>query len=406
MNAIVSTNLNDVRPDRLPPTRREGPARLLFLSTTRFGFRNYHNKIIHYADQRDDVQAVHIDLREPLWLKVLGKSIPHVGEHGWDLHSYRYMRLWGSLINRWLRGPLRLDHFDLVHVIGQSNARSIPRLQRRYPVGFAVNIDRTEIDLVEHFGYSSLALRPMLAAERRIILASDLVVCRNRRAVRSMQEQFSLPDDRVLLARNSMKPTPVSRLDRPPRAPGELPRIVFVGNWFHRKHGPQLVAHHQQVWRDRAELHIISRDARPDASAHNVIWHGAQPRERILDELLPDMDIFVLPTTHDLHPWAILEAASVGLPVVSTRLFGIPEMVIDGETGLLHDPGSWEQFDQAIERLVSEPELRFQFGRAAREHVRANYDPDQTYHGLLDRLVYLSDPANRSRRAEPAPTST
>ena len=49
------------------------------------------------------------------------------------------------------------------------------------------------------------------------------------------------------------------------------------------------------------------------------------------------MDVFVLPTTFDMSPWAVLEAAAAGLPVVSTRLAAIPEMIVDRQTGLLID---------------------------------------------------------------------
>jgi glycosyltransferase involved in cell wall biosynthesis len=396
MNALVSVNLDDLRPERLPPREREGPARLLFLSTTRFGFRNYHNQIIHYAEQRDDLVAVHIDMRAPLWLKVLGKSLPMLGRRGWDLHSYRYMRLWGWLVQRWLRGPLPIDCFDLIHVIGPGNAYALPPLLQGRSTRFAVNLDRTELDLHEHFGYSRAALRPFCSAERRIFDAADLLVCRNRCCGESLRRQFNVCEERLHVARNSMKPPPVSRLDRPQRSPEELPRVVFVARWFGMKGGHELLSSHQRRWCDQAQLHIVSGEAKPDPTARNVVWHGEQPRERIVNEILPDMDVFVLPTTHDMHPWAILEAAAVGLPVVSTRVFGVPEMVIDGETGLLGEPNDWAGFEEAVLRLVADPDLRFRFGQAARRHVETNYDPDDTYGRLLDRLVELANTASQS----------
>ena len=62
------------------------------------------------------------------------------------------------------------------------------------------------------------------------------------------------------------------------------------------------------------------------------------------------------------------------LPVVTTRIMGIPELVDDGKDGLLVAPGRADALTDALERLVRSPEDRRRIGRAAREKVRERYD--------------------------------
>jgi len=81
----------------------------------------------------------------------------------------------------------------------------------------------------------------------------------------------------------------------------------------------------------------------------------------------PDGDAEGLPTT-------ILEAASLGLPTVSTYHSGIPEAVLHGGTGLLGAEGDRTALAANIRRLLTDDELRLRLGRQARRHVEANFD--------------------------------
>lgn len=84
-------------------------------------------------------------------------------------------------------------------------------------------------------------------------------------------------------------------------------------------------------------------------------------------------DVFVLPTCEDCFPLVILEAMSAGLPVVSTREGGIPDMVDDGVTGLLCPTGDAVATARALERLLEGPELRKQMGQKGKETYAAKF---------------------------------
>ena len=402
MNRLASFNLRDVTPEGLPPTTRQpdSPVRMLFLSHTLLGFRRYHERIVDVCAHDPDVDAVQIELAAPLWQKVVGKGVPRVTWTGWDFQPYRHLLMWRARINKWLLGPLPLDRFDVVHIITQGNAPDLTYLKaecarRGWKVPrFVVNIDTTAELEARELGYRRRALRPFIRAEHAIFDEIDLVVCRNRWCSRSVIKDYDVPSDRVLVARNSIKPSAIARYDLPPRRPTDPFKLAFVGNNWVRKSGPRLLRMHQEHLANRVQLHVCSGKVTPDHAARNVVWHGAVEHKRLMGEILPRMDALILPTRNDMHPWAVLEAASVGLPVISTRISGIPEMVRDDESGILCAPDDWEGYARAALKLADNPELCERMGRAAREHVTRKYDPDATYQGLVERLKTLaSEPA-------------
>lgn len=94
---------------------------------------------------------------------------------------------------------------------------------------------------------------------------------------------------------------------------------------------------------------------------------------RDVPDLLQAMDIFVLPSYSEGLSLALLEAMAAGLPVIVSRVGGNPEVVTDGETGLLIPPRDAEALAQALERLLADPMGAKELGQNARRHVEANY---------------------------------
>lgn len=84
-------------------------------------------------------------------------------------------------------------------------------------------------------------------------------------------------------------------------------------------------------------------------------------------------DIFVLPSYSEGFSRAILEAMSAGLPAVVTRVGAVPDIVDDGVTALVVDPGDVHALQQALARLLSEHELRASMGAASREACRRRF---------------------------------
>ena len=85
-------------------------------------------------------------------------------------------------------------------------------------------------------------------------------------------------------------------------------------------------------------------------------------------------DLFCLPSFAEGIPVVAMEAMAMELPVVTTRIMGIPELVEDGAHGLLVPPGRVDALTDALDRLVRAPDERRRMGIAGREKVRLDYD--------------------------------
>lgn len=96
-------------------------------------------------------------------------------------------------------------------------------------------------------------------------------------------------------------------------------------------------------------------------------WVNSEQR----DKLLAKADVFILPSYNEGLPLAILEAMGWGLPVISTPVGGIPELVVPDHNGLLVKPGDIEQLSEAMQLLIKNESLRFYLGSVARKNVES-----------------------------------
>jgi glycosyltransferase involved in cell wall biosynthesis len=121
--------------------------------------------------------------------------------------------------------------------------------------------------------------------------------------------------------------------------------------------------------------------------AARVHFLGAR---RDLGDLLAAIDLFVMPSLWEGLPLSMVLAMGAGLPVVATRVAGIPEVVENGVTGLLVPPADVPALGAALARLVSDQQLRETLGAAAAAFVRPRFGVDgylAAVTGLYDRLL-------------------
>lgn len=95
------------------------------------------------------------------------------------------------------------------------------------------------------------------------------------------------------------------------------------------------------------------------------------------ERYMASTDIICLPSYREGFGMVVVEAAAAGLPAVASRIYGITDAIVDGETGLLHPPGSVAGIEQALERLIADPELRGAMGMAARGRVLRDFSQEQ-----------------------------
>ncbi len=106
-------------------------------------------------------------------------------------------------------------------------------------------------------------------------------------------------------------------------------------------------------------------------------------REDIPD-LMNAADVLVLTSDTEGVPGVILEAGFMGLPVVATRVGGVEERVIEGETGKLVEPGNEKDLVSALVQLLTDRGLRQRVGARAKQHARERYTMDRTARQYID----------------------
>jgi glycosyltransferase involved in cell wall biosynthesis len=105
-------------------------------------------------------------------------------------------------------------------------------------------------------------------------------------------------------------------------------------------------------------------------------------------EQLGNCDLVVAPSRREALPLTLIEAAAAGVPVVASRIGGVPEVVLDGKTGILVAPEDPAVLARAIEALIKNPALRARLGHTARRR----YEDHFSLQPMLDAIeeVYRS----------------
>jgi colanic acid/amylovoran biosynthesis glycosyltransferase len=285
-------------------------------------------------------------------------------------------RLAGSLVHlaqaaalgRWMRGQ-GLGH---VHAQGAAAAIDVGVLAKAL---FGVNCSFAAQGLEEADG----AVNPVQAARVR---GADFVVCASHHASGQLRQVVPEPEwSKLEVCRPGVDPERYAPVARPAR-PDPF-RLLCVGSL--------VPAHGQHVLLEALAL-LVGRGVRPqltlvgdgpDRAALEaratalrlkdaVRFAGAVGQDVVLS-LYERADAFVLPSLAEGLPVALLEAMAAGLPCVAAGTGGVPELIRDGEHGLLVAASDSAGLADAVERLMDDPGLRARLAEAGRGRVLADY---------------------------------
>jgi glycosyltransferase involved in cell wall biosynthesis len=195
-----------------------------------------------------------------------------------------------------------------------------------------------------------------------------------------------------------------------PRRAESPPRVLCVGNIDRRKNQVGLIAALDRIQREqRLEVRFAGRGTSEDgyfrgfmdALADSPWCHHLGPLGReALQAELATATALVLPSFEDNCPMVILEAAAAGVPVAAARVGGIPELVLDGETGVLFDPHSAPDMARVIGNLLADEAMRHKLAARAREVSLARFAPQKVAEQHLQ--IYRDVVAEAQSRHRPS----
>jgi glycosyltransferase involved in cell wall biosynthesis len=183
---------------------------------------------------------------------------------------------------------------------------------------------------------------------------------------------------------------------------GAVPRVLFLSNMIRDK-GPLVLVEALAVLARRGvalEATFAGAAGEPatlEAFDALVDRHGLGDRVRYVGPafdaakhaLFASHDVFALPTLRDAFPLVVLEAMQFGLPVVTSPIGSIPEIVADGETGLFAPPGDPGALANKLAVLATVPELRRRLGAAGRARYRQQFTFEAFERRLAAALTWI-----------------
>jgi glycosyltransferase involved in cell wall biosynthesis len=233
--------------------------------------------------------------------------------------------------------------------------------------------------------------------ERTGLEACDRIVAVSRAMKEDLQSAYSIPSERISVIHNGID----HQRYRPVHGPETLrllgvrkPYILFVGRLTKAKGIVDLLEASRHLPR---RLQVVCVTGRPDApgseeamtravaASPNVLWIPRMLSEEETIHLYTDCEAFVCPSIYEPFGITNLEAMACGRPVVATRVGGIPEVVLDGETGLLVPPSNPGALAEAIEGLLADPERAGAMGVAGRRRVEEHFG----WHSVALRTLQL-----------------
>jgi glycogen(starch) synthase len=165
------------------------------------------------------------------------------------------------------------------------------------------------------------------------------------------------------------------------RRPNDVVRVISVARLIKRKGLEDALNALAAMKARNVELHLvglgpqmqkIERLAEQLGIADRVVFRGHLRGEE-LARAYRESDVFLLPSLSESFSMALLEGMASGLPVVATRIGGIPELVEDGVNGLLVPAHAPDRLADALDTLSASPELRARFGRNNRRKIETRY---------------------------------
>ena len=262
-------------------------------------------------------------------------------------------------------------------------------------------------------------VKPMLTAETQMLREADAIHAISGAIAAEVEAAYhtSLDPSRTFIVPLGLEDWTELPREVPRSVPGTL-RLLFVGRLEARKGIDVLLRAMRPVLRDHPHVRLdlvgndtiadrngvtyrdmFLNDAQTESLRTRVFFHGQVSEER-LRGFYAACDILVTPSRFESFGLMLLEGMMFGKPVIGCRAGGMTEVVEEGVSGLLAEPGDESSLHACLERLVGDAELRARLGANARARFFARFSEGKMVRNVL--AILSACDAKRAESAAPA----
>jgi len=223
----------------------------------------------------------------------------------------------------------------------------------------------------------------------------------NQRFARRLVEEFGESPERVAVVRQCIRMPRPSNVRPPAGWPARFsgrPVIGFFGRVSAEKAPFDFLHIAKKIHSQFPEARFVMAGDGPDLEAVRAMIRKLGLEDVVhaagfvpgVHDWMDACEFTILCSKIDGMPLAVLEAQALGKPVIASRVGSVPEMIVDGESGLLCEPGDLEAFASAALRLLRDEELRRRMGAAGREHIHSEFREEimiEQYFRLFERIT-------------------
>lgn len=167
--------------------------------------------------------------------------------------------------------------------------------------------------------------------------------------------------------------------------------VLFLGRLNRDKGVYDLITAFEQI-EETLNAHLVLVGPDEESVEENLKQDGRSPIKNLHfvghtnrpEKWLSIADIFALPSYREGFGTSVIEAASVGLPSVASRIYGLTDAVEENVTGLMHQPGNTQEIRQSLERLLEDDELRTELADNAKARVLTSFKQKDVSQRLLE----------------------
>ena len=357
--ALLTSDSREVYKDYAHPTPYFGTAPEALIQ----GFTEIENVQVHVFSCLQTPAASPEKIAENIWYRAL-----HVPKFGWMRTGYQ-----GCI--RAIRKAVRQWRPDIVHAQGTERDCAISGIMCGYPNVLTIHGNHRLIARVtgaKPFTYAWLAAR----LERFVLPRTDGIVCitsYTEEAVRGLARKTWVVPNAVHKSFFAIK-----------RHAAVTPVILFVGHVCLRKNQNHFIKALDPLAAKHKFTVRFFGAVQGDDYGHEFLelvrgrhwcdFQGFADRARLQQEL-STAALLVLPSLEDNCPMVVLEAMASGVPVVGSRVGGIPDLISDQETGLFCDPADLADIRSKVDRMLGNPEAARAIANRARDFAQARFNP-------------------------------